>query len=71
MPKPISPNAARAAEVASSPDWARLRIHDVARLLACSENTVRRRIQSGKIPAPSKEGGVLVWRVGDLRRALA
>lgn len=53
------------------PDWARVRIDIVAQLLACSESTVRRRIRSGSIPQPLKEGGALVWRVGDLRRALA
>jgi excisionase family DNA binding protein len=55
----------------SKPDWARVRIDTVAQLLACSKSTVRRRIRSGAIPHPLKEGGALVWRVGDLRRALA
>ncbi|RKP58629.1 helix-turn-helix transcriptional regulator [Pararobbsia silviterrae] len=55
----------------AKPDIARVRIHDLAGLLSCSVSTVRRRIQTGAVPTPMKEGGVLVWRVGDLRRALA
>ncbi|CAN7471041.1 helix-turn-helix transcriptional regulator [Paraburkholderia hospita] len=55
----------------AKPDIARVRINDVADLLSCSVSTVHRRVKSGLIPQPIKEGGVLVWRVGDLRRALA
>ncbi|WP_429497449.1 helix-turn-helix transcriptional regulator [Robbsia andropogonis] len=60
-----------ATAVDQRPDWARVRINVVADLLACSESTVRRRIRAGVIPQPIKEGGTLVWRIGDLRRALA
>lgn len=55
----------------AKPDIARVRINDVADLLSCSVSTVHRRAKAGLIPQPIKEGGVLVWRVGDLRRALA
>ncbi len=65
------PRTGRLIDLDSKPDVARVRIDVVAELLACSESTVRRRIQSGSIVPPLKEGGVLVWRVGDLRRALA
>ena len=52
------------------PDIARVRIDTVALLLSCSTKTVRHRVETGVIPAPEKHGGVLTWRVGDLRRAL-
>lgn len=65
------PRASRSVDFDGKSDIQRVRIDTVAALLACSESTVRRRIQSGTIPQPLKEGGVLVWRVGDLRRALA
>ena len=58
-------------DIDSKPDIARVRIDTVAALLACSTSTVRRRIRAGTVPAPLREGGALVWRVGDLRRALA
>jgi len=71
MTKSTAPSAPCLDGVESRPDWARVRIGTVAQLLACSESTVRRRIRNGTIPQPLKEGGALVWRVGDLRRALA
>jgi hypothetical protein len=52
------------------PDIARVRIDTVAQLLSCSTRTVRHRIEAGVVPAPAKEGGILTWRVGDLRHAL-
>lgn len=52
------------------PDLARLRIETVAALLACRTATVRGRVCAGTIPKPSREGGALVWRAGDLRRFL-
>ncbi|NVE22370.1 helix-turn-helix transcriptional regulator [Burkholderia glumae] len=58
-------------DIDGKPDIARVRIETVAALLACSTSTVRRRIRAGTVPPPLREGGALVWRVGDLRRALA
>ncbi|WP_025096570.1 hypothetical protein [Burkholderia sp. A1] len=58
-------------DIDGKPDIARVRIETVAALLACSTSTVRRRIRAGTVPQPLREGGALVWRVGDLRRALA
>lgn len=53
------------------PDIAMVRLPVVAALLSCAPRTVRRRVDAGVIPQPLRQGGVLVWRVGDLRRALA
>jgi predicted DNA-binding transcriptional regulator AlpA len=53
------------------PDMAVVRIPVVAALLSCHPRTVHRRVEAGVIPKPQRQGGVLVWRVGDLRRALA
>jgi predicted DNA-binding transcriptional regulator AlpA len=53
------------------PDIARVRLPVVAALYGCSVRTVVRRVKAGEIPEPQKHGGVLVWRAGDLRRALA
>lgn len=52
------------------PDVALVRMSVVAALLSCGPRTVRRRVDAGVIPQPQKQGGVLTWRVGDLRRAL-
>jgi predicted DNA-binding transcriptional regulator AlpA len=71
MTKPTLSRATRSVDIDGKSDIARVRIQTVAELLACSESTVRRRIRSGAIPQPLNEGGVLTWRVGDLRRALA
>lgn len=71
MTAPHVPLLDSLARLEDRPDWARVRIDVVAKLLACSESTVRRRIHSGAIPKPQKDGGFLVWRIGDLRRALS
>ncbi|AMM13342.1 hypothetical protein AX768_03670 [Burkholderia sp. PAMC 28687] len=52
------------------PDVARVRISVVAALLSVGTRTVHRRVDVGEIPQPIKQGGVLTWRVGDLRSAL-
>jgi hypothetical protein len=52
------------------PDIARVRLPVVAALYACAPRTVHRRVEAGVIPKPEKRGGVLMWRVGDLRRDL-
>ncbi|MFM0160679.1 transcriptional regulator [Paraburkholderia sediminicola] len=54
----------------SLPDIARVRLPLVAALYACAPRTVHRRVEAGVIPKPEKRGGVLMWRVGDLRRDL-
>lgn len=53
------------------PDSARAPLPVVCGLYAASPATVWRRVKSGLIPAPVKEGGSTRWIVGDLRRALA
>lgn len=54
------------------PDAAHVRLPVVCSLYACSDETVRRRVKAGHIPAPRKLGPrVTAWNVGDLRRALA
>lgn len=54
------------------PDAAHVRLPVVCSLYACSDETIRRRVKAGHIPAPRKLGPrVTAWNVGDLRRALA
>lgn len=54
----------------SLPDSARASLHVVCALYSVSDETVRRRVKAGLIPAPIKEGGRNRWIVGDLRKAL-
>ena len=59
-------------EFDSLPDAAHVRLPVVQALYACSDETIRRRVKAGQIPAPRKLGPrVTAWNVGDLRRALA
>ena len=54
------------------PDAAHVRLPVVQALFACSDETIRRRVKAGQLPAPRKLGPrVTAWNVGDLRRALA
>lgn len=54
------------------PDAASVRLPVVQALFACSDETVRRRVKAGLIPAPRKLGPrITAWNVGELRRALA
>jgi predicted DNA-binding transcriptional regulator AlpA len=54
------------------PDAANVRLPVVQALYACSDETVRRRVKAGQIPAPRKLGPrITAWNVGELRRALA
>lgn len=54
------------------PDAAHVRLPVVQALFACSDETIRRRVKAGHLPAPRKLGPrVTAWNVGDLRRALA
>ncbi len=60
------------ADFDSLPDAAHVRLPVVQALYACSDETIRRRVKAGQIPAPRKLGPRLTaWNVGDLRRALA
>lgn len=53
------------------PDSAGARVPVVAALFSVSVPTVWRWARDGHLPAPMKRGGVTLWRVGDLRRALS
>lgn len=64
--------AAALAEFDRLPDAAYVRLPVVMALFACSDETVRRRVKAGAIPAPVKLGPrSTAWKVGELRRALA
>lgn len=53
-----------------SPDDARVRLPMVAALYACSPATVWRRVKSGDLPAPRKDGRMSYWITGELRANL-
>lgn len=53
------------------PESAAVRVHVAAALFGVSVPTVWRWSREGGLPAPSKFGGATVWRVSDLRAALA
>lgn len=53
------------------PDAARAPLPVVCTLFAISPATAWRRVKSGLLPAPVRDGGSTRWLVGDLRRALA
>jgi len=55
----------------SLPDSARVRVPIVAALHGVSVVTAWRWARDGRIPAPSKRGGVTSWNVGELRRSLS
>lgn len=66
-----SPTANALTEFDRLPDAAFVRLPVVMALFACSDETVRRRVKSGMIPAPTKLGPRSTgWRVGELRAAL-
>jgi predicted DNA-binding transcriptional regulator AlpA len=50
------------------PDSAEVRLPVVAALLGISTVTVWRWSASGRLPKPTRRGGVTTWRVGALRR---
>lgn len=58
-------------EFDSLPDTARAALPVVCGLFSISKATVWRRVQTGLIPKPIREGGSTRWLVGDLRKALA
>jgi predicted DNA-binding transcriptional regulator AlpA len=53
------------------PDSAGARAPVVAVLFSISIPTVWRWSRDGTLPAPTKRGGVTLWRVGDLRAVMA
>lgn len=53
------------------PDSAGARVPVVAALFGISIPTVWRWTRDRRLPAPVKRGGVTLWNVGDLRRAMA
>ena len=66
--KPIHAAALRGFD--SLPDSAGARLPVVAALFAVSTPTVWRWSRQGLIPGPTKRGGVALWNVGELRRAM-
>lgn len=54
-----------------APDDALVPVGTVALLTASTTPTVWRRCRKGALPAPVKVGRATLWRVGDLRAALA
>lgn len=52
------------------PDSAGVRLPVVARLNGVSDVTVWRWVKANRLPAPTKRGGVALWNVGELRRAM-
>ena len=55
----------------SQPDDGLVQIHTPCAIFSCSPATIWRWVDSGKFPNPHKMGRLTVWRVGDLRAALA
>ena len=53
------------------PDSARAPLPVVCGLFSISKATAWRRVKTGLLPAPIREGGSTRWIVGDLRAALA
>jgi predicted DNA-binding transcriptional regulator AlpA len=58
-------------EFDSLPDAAFVKQPVLQALFSCSDETIRRRVLRGELPKPSKFGRSTVWRVGDVRQALA
>ena len=68
----LRPSHARAlSNFDSLPDAANVRLPVVAALNGISTVTVWRWSKSGKLPTPTKTGGVTTWNVGALRRSMA
>ena len=53
------------------PDSAGARVPVVAALFSISIPTAWRWARDGRLPAPTRRGGVTYWTVGDLRRVMA
>lgn len=54
----------------SLPDDARVRVPVVKALFGYSAPTLYRRVQSGDLPKPRKDGSISYWLAGELRAAL-
>ena len=54
----------------SLPDSAGVRLPVTQALFGVSAPTVWRWSRQGLLPAPTKRGGVALWNVGELRRAM-
>jgi len=50
---------------------ARTRLPVVTALFSCSPATVWRRVKSGDLPAPRKDGRITYWLAGELRAKLS
>jgi predicted DNA-binding transcriptional regulator AlpA len=66
LPSGIEPPARRRGMVPLVADARRL-----ARLLSCGVRTVRTWDAAGKLPAPIRIGGRVVWRISEIRAWLA
>ena len=53
------------------PNSASARVRDVAALFSISIPTAWRWARDGRLPAPTRRGGVTLFNVGDLRRVMA
>ena len=53
------------------PDSAGARVPVVAALFGVSIPTAWRWSRDGKLPAPTKRGGVTLWNIGSLRKCMA
>lgn len=72
MAAPNNQNANALAEFDRLPDAANVRLPIVQALYACSDESVRRGVKAGRIPAPRKLGPrITAWNVGELRAGLA
>lgn len=70
-PTPIARHVADAlAGYDTLPDDARVRLPVVVAVTGYSPATVWRRVLSGRLPQPHRDGRITSWRVGDLRAAM-
>lgn len=64
-------NSAALENFDSLPDDARVRVPVVRALFGYSAPTLYRRVQSGHLPRPRKDGAISFWLAGELRAKLA
>jgi predicted DNA-binding transcriptional regulator AlpA len=58
-------------DITALPDCARVRLPVLTRTFAISQSTVRRWVQAGLLPKPTRLGRVISWRASDLKALLA
>lgn len=58
-------------DITALPDCTRVRLPVLSRTFAVSQSTVRRWVQAGLLPKPTRLGRVIAWRAGDLKKLLA